>query len=134
MSPAGAGLLNAIRGGDEPIRSAAPGCLAVGCYGVYTALYVPAMLIGPPVPLLLIGFIAQVVCAIVAALGLWTGRAWAGAMLLLLGVSIAATQLFEILLGIVPLVRAVLIAVLAIVIALLLARFIRAQPAWTNPD
>ena len=108
--------------------------LALIGYGVYTALYVPAMLVGPPVPLLLIGFIAQTVFAIVAGVGVWTGRAWAGTMLLLLGISIAATQLFELLLGIVPMVRAVVIAVLAVVIAFFLNGFVRGQPAAIRPE
>jgi len=101
-------------------------------YGIYTALYIPAMLVGPPVPLLLIGFIAEAVFAIAAAVGMWTRQPWASVVVLLLGVSIAATQVFEILLGIVPYLRAVLIAVLAIVGALLLAQYINRPGADTR--
>jgi len=93
-------------------------------YGVYTALYLPAMLVGPPMPLLVICFIVQVVSALGAALGLWSGQRWCAAMVLLLGASIAATQLVEVLLGVLPYLRAVLVAVLAIVGALLLAAYI----------
>lgn len=97
-------------------------------YGIYMALYIPAMLIGPPVPLLLIGFIAQAVFAIAAGLGIWTRQSWASVVVLLLGISIAATELFEILMGIVPYLRAVLIAVLAIIGALLLAQYMNRNP------
>ena len=103
--------------------------LVVGGYGVYTALYIPAMLVGLPAPLLLIGFLAQVVCAVAAAVGLWTNRSWAGVALILLGSSIVATQLFELLVGVVPLTRALTIAVAALVAALLLARWLRTAPS-----
>jgi hypothetical protein len=93
-------------GRDDAVdRSAALPLIAVilAAYGVYTALYVPGMMIGPPAPLLLICFIAQAVFAIAAAVGLWTRQSWAAVLVLLLGASIAATQLVEILLGISPL-------------------------------
>ena len=102
--------------------------LALAAYGVYTALYIPAMLVGPPMPLLLICFIAQVVCALAAALGIWGRRHFAGAAVLLLAAVITATQLTEVLLGILPYLRAVLVSVLAIVAALVLAAYVnRAQ-------
>lgn len=99
--------------------------LILAGYGVYTALYIPGMLIGPPTPVLLVCFIAQAVFAIAAAVGLFSGQSWAALPVLALGASIAATQLIEILLGIVPMLRAVFIAVLAIVGALLLASMLR---------
>lgn len=102
--------------------------LILAAYGVYTALYVPGMMIGPPAPPLLICFIAQAVFAIAAAVGLWTRRSWATVLVLLLGASIAATQLVEILLGIVPMLRAVFLAVLAIVGALLLTAYVNRRP------
>ena len=107
-------------------RSAALSLIAVGLagYGVYTALYLPAMLVGPPMPLLVICFLAQVVCALAAAIGLWIGQRWAAAAVLLLAASIAATQLIEVLLGILPYLRAVLVAVLAIVAALLFVSYL----------
>jgi hypothetical protein len=101
--------------------------LVLAAYGVYTALYIPAMLVGAPAPLLLIGFLAQAVCALAAAFGLWTNRGWAGVVIVLLGISITATQLFEVLLGIVPYMRAVLISVLAIAGSLALAAYVRRQ-------
>jgi hypothetical protein len=102
--------------------------LVLAAYGVYTALYLPGMLIGPPAPLLLVCFIAQAVFAIAAAVGLWTKQSWATVCVLVLGASIAATQLVEILLGIVPMLRAVFIAVLAIVGALLLTAWVNRRP------
>ncbi len=103
--------------------------LMLAGYGIWTALYIPAMLVGPPAPLLLICFIVQAVAALVAAVGCWQGGAWAALPVLVLGGTIAATQLIEVLLGIVPYLRAVLLAVLAIVAALLLVAFIRREPA-----
>src|SRR5262245_5026688 len=102
--------------------------VALAGYGVYIAAYVPAMIIGPPVPLLLIGFVLQVVCALAAAIGVWRGQSWAGSMVFLLGVSIAATWLFEgFVLGIVAYLYALLVAVLAVVVALIIATYVNRQ-------
>jgi len=100
--------------------------IAVGLagYGVYTAAYVPAMLVGPPMPFLLIGFVLQVVCALAAAIGVWRGRRWAASAVLLLGASIAATALIEGFLGVVAYLRALLVAVLAIVTAMIIAAYV----------
>lgn len=98
---------------------------ALGAYGVYIAAYVPAMLVGQPVPLLLIGFVLQVVCALAAAVGVWRGRPWAAATVVLLGASIAATWLIEgFVLGIVAYLHALLVAGLALVVALVIAAFV----------
>jgi hypothetical protein len=94
-------------------------------YGVYIAGHVPAMLVGQPMPLLLIGFVVQAVCALAAAFGVWRGQPWAGAAVVLLGVSIAATWLVEgFVLGIVAYLHALLVAVLAVVIALIIAAYV----------
>ena len=98
-------------------------------YGLYIAGYVPAMLLGPPVPLLLIGFVLQAVCALAAAFGVWRRQAWAAGVVLLLGVSIAATWLIEaFVLGIVAWLHALLVAVFAILVALIIAAHLRRQP------
>jgi len=98
---------------------------------VYTAAYVPAMLIGPPMPLLLIGFVLQVVCALAAAIGVWRGWPWAAGVVLLLGVSIAGTALIEgFVLGIVAYLRALLVAVLAIVVAVIIVAYVH---QWRGP-
>ena len=109
-------------------RSAASLLIAVALagYGVYIASYVPAMLIGQPMPLLLILFVLQAVCAFAAAIGVWRSQAWAPGVVVLLGVSIAATWLIEaFVLGIVAYLHALLVAVLAVVIALILAAYVR---------
>jgi hypothetical protein len=108
-------------------RSTALLLIAVGLagYGVYIAGYVPAMLLGQPVPLLLIGFVLQAVCALAAAFGVWRGQPWAAGVVVLLGVGIAATWLVEgFVLGIVAYLHALLVAVLAIVVALIIAAYV----------
>lgn len=99
--------------------------VALAGYGVYTAAYVPAMLLGQPMPLLLIGFVLQAVCALAAAVGVWRRQPWAAGVVVLLGVSIAATWLVEaFVLGIVAYLDAILVAVLAIVVALIIAAYV----------
>ena len=102
--------------------------VALAGYGVYIAGYVPAMLLGQPVPLLVIGFVLQVVCALAAAVGVWRGRSWAAVVVVLLGLSIAATWLIEaFVLGIVAYLHALLVAVLAIVVAVIIAAYVNRQ-------
>jgi len=98
--------------------------VALAGYGVYVATDVFAMLLGEPAPLLLFGFVLQLVSAFAAAVGVWRGQAWAAGAAVLLGVSIALTWLI---LGLVAYLHALLIAVLAIVVALVLAAYLRRQ-------
>jgi len=99
--------------------------IVLAAYGVYHALHAIAMLPGPVSPLLLIAFALQAVLAILAAVGVWRQRRWAAAALLLLGASIAATVLVEaFVLGIIPWLYALLIAIAAILIALLLGAYV----------
>src|SRR5512135_2760851 len=101
--------------------------IAVGLagYGVYVASYVPGMLVGRPVPALLIGFVLQAVCALAAALGVWRGQQWATGAVVLLGVCIAGTWLFEgFVLGIVAYLHALLVAVIAIITTLVIAAYV----------
>jgi hypothetical protein len=94
-------------------------------YGLYIAAYVPGMLLGQPVPLLLIGFVLQAVCALAAAFGVWRHQSWAAAVVVLLGVCIAATWLIEaFVLGIVAYLHALLVAVFAILVALIIAAYL----------
>ena len=116
-------------------RSTALLLIAVGLagYGVYIAGYVLAMLLGQPVPLLLIGFVLQAVCALAAAFGVWRGQPWAAGAVVLLGVSIAATWLVEgFVLGIVAYLHALLVAVLAIVVACIIAAYVNREHHGSN--
>ncbi len=109
---------------DRPATLSALAVVLAG-YGVYAAAFVPAMIIGPAVPLLLIGFVLQAICGVAAAVGVWGRRRWAAAMVVLLGLSIAGTWLVEgFVLGIVAYLQALLIAVLAIVLACLIAVYV----------
>ena len=95
-------------------------------YGIYRGLYIPAMLIGPSVPLLLIGFLFQAVFGIVAGLGVAIGARWSPLAIILLGVSAAATVLVEaFVLGIMAYLRALLEAVVAIIVAVPLAAYVK---------
>ena len=99
--------------------------VVLAAYGLYIAGYVPAMLLGQAVPLLLICFVLQAVCALAAAFGVWRRRSWAAGVVVLLGVCIAATRLIEaFVLGIVAWLHALLVAVLAIVVALIIAAYL----------
>ena len=102
-------------------------------YGLYIATYVFAMLLGEPVPLLLIGFVLQAGCALAAAFGVWRGQRWAAGAVVLLGVCIAATWLIEgFVLGIVAYLHALLVAVLAIVVALVIAAYVNREHRGSN--
>lgn len=104
--------------------------LALGGFGVHRALYAIAMLPAPASALLLLCFVLQAALAILAAVGVWRERSWAGAALLWLGAVIAATALIEALvLGILGWLYALLIAVLAIAAALLLGAWLGRRPA-----
>ena len=89
--------------------------VGLGGYGLYRALYLPAMLIGPLIPLLLVGFLLQAVFGILAGIGVWRGARSAPLVVVLLGASIAATAFIEgFVFGIVAYLRALLEAVAAI--------------------
>lgn len=98
--------------------------LALGIFGIYRAVYIPGMLVGPPVPLLLIGFVLQAAFGLAAGVGTWRGAPWAPLAIVLLGASVAATALIEVLLGIVGYLRALLDAGAAILVSFLLARYV----------
>ena len=118
------------RGGRIADRSAALLLIAVALavYGVYIAGYVPGMLIGRPMPLVLICFVLQVVLALVGAVGVWRGERWATGVVMLLGVTIATTWLIDaFVLGIVAYLHALLVAVLAVVVTGILALYVDRQ-------
>lgn len=104
-------------------------------YGIYRALYLPGMLVDPQVPLLLIGFLLQAVFAIAAGLGVWRRASWAPIAVGLLGASIVATALTELVLGLVAGFRALLEAGLAALVTVLLVSFIRNRgETSSSPD
>lgn len=95
---------------------------------MYVAAYVPAMLLGQPMRLLLVGFVLQAACALAGAVGVWRRQPWAAGVVVLLGVSIAATWLVEaFVLGIVAYLHAMIVAVLAIVVAWIVAAYVTRQ-------
>jgi len=94
-------------------------------YGLYIGSYVPAMLVGSPPVSILIGFVVQTVAAILAAVGVWQMRAWAPVALIVLGAAIAFTEIIEgFVLGIVAYNRAVVVAVLGLVLTILAAAYV----------
>ncbi|RIL05155.1 MAG: hypothetical protein DCC71_11475 [Proteobacteria bacterium] len=103
--------------------------VALAAFGLHRALYLPGMLVGPPVPLLLIGFALQAVLGIAAGVATWRRAPWAPLAIALLGAAVAATALFEVILGVVALVGALGEALIAIVVALLLAAYVRRDGA-----
>jgi hypothetical protein len=99
-------------------------------YGIYRALYIPPLLVGPPMPLLVVGFVAQAVLGVLAGVSVWAGAGAAALLVVLLGATVAATALIEsFVLGIIPYLRALLEAVVAVVLALLVAGYLGARPA-----
>jgi TRAP-type C4-dicarboxylate transport system permease large subunit len=102
--------------------------VALAVYGVYAASFLPALLVGGSVPALLIGFALQAVCALAAALGVWRGGRWAAGAVVLLGICVAATWLFEgFILGIVAYLRALLVAVIALLITFIIAAYLNRE-------
>jgi len=97
---------------------------ALAVFGIYRAVYLPGMLVGPLEPLLLVGFLLQAACGIVAAFGVWRGASWAPLVIILLGASIALTAVFEVLIGMIAYLRALLDAVVGIIITLLMASYV----------
>jgi hypothetical protein len=99
--------------------------LALAGYGVYIASFVPAVLAGSPMLWLVVAFVVQVVCAWVAAVGVWRGQRWAAGVVVALGAAIAVTWLLEaFVLGLVAYLRALLIALLALVVAVMTAMYL----------
>ena len=110
--------------------------IALAGYGVYRALYIPALVVGPSAPLLLIGFLLQAGLGVVAGVGVWRAAPWAPLVIVLLGASIAATALVEaFVLGIVAYLRALLEAAVAILVGFVIAAYVGGwpRPASTEP-
>jgi hypothetical protein len=105
--------------------------LGLAGYGIYAALYVPAMLVGPSTPLLLVCFVLQVVSALVAAAGMAREQPWASTAIAVFAASVVATQFIEVLLGILPYVRAVFVSVVTIVLAIVVVAVLQRRPLPT---
>ena len=104
--------------------------IVLAAYGLYVASFVPGLAVAPAVPILLVAFVAQVVAAFVAAAGVWFERPWATAVLVVLGLCIAATWLFEgFVLGLVAYLHALAVAVVALVLCVMAAFYVRHQRA-----
>lgn len=104
--------------------------IALAAYGVYAASFVPAMLVAPANLGLLIGFVLQAVFGIVAAVGVWRGASWAAGAVILLGISVAATWLFEgFILGIVAYLYALMMVALAAIATFLVLACINCRGA-----
>jgi hypothetical protein len=99
--------------------------LLLAAYGLYIGSFIPAMLIAP-VPVLLVAYLLQAVAAFAAAYGVGMRRAWATTAIIVLGASVAATWLIEAFaLGIVAYLHALAVAVLAVVLAMAGAAYLR---------
>ena len=96
-------------------------------FGIYRALYLPGMLVDPQALLLLIGFFLQAAFAIAAGIGVWRRASWATLAIGLLGASIVATALIELLLGVIAAFRALLDAGVAVLLTILIIAFVRKQ-------
>ena len=95
-------------------------------YGVYTASFVPPLLVGPTVPLILLGFLVQAIAAIAAGVGVFRGSSWTPAVVIVLGIAIAATAVVEgFVLGLTSYDRAVAVAVAGLVVTFLVAAYVR---------
>lgn len=96
--------------------------LLVGCFGIYAALNGIALLFGGGTPLLTVAFLAEGILGLVAAYGIARAEPWASPVVLLLAVIIGAVALVNaFVLGILPWLYALFIAIAAIVMALIIA-------------
>jgi hypothetical protein len=107
----------------DPIRI----MIAIGLvlYGLYSASFLIAMAMPPVVTTLLITFIFKTVLAIAAAVAVWRGLSWDSLAVVVLGIVVAATWLFEgFVLGIVAYLYALFAAVIALAITLAIAAYL----------
>lgn len=93
-------------------------------YGIYRALLLPALFVGPTEPALLACLLIETIAAFAAAIGLWRDDRWAPIATIVLGAAIAATALVEAaFFGIIALDRAILTGVVAVLVAIAIAMF-----------
>ncbi|HEY8123723.1 MAG TPA: hypothetical protein VII78_20560 [Myxococcota bacterium] len=101
--------------------------IALAGFGVYRALYVPGLLVDPQESLLLVAFVLQAVFGIVAGFGVWRRARWAPLAIGLLCASVVATAVIEVAIGVIAYLRALLEAVVAIVVAIFLIGYVRRE-------
>lgn len=95
--------------------------LLVGGFGIYAALNGIALLAGGGTPLLAVVLLLQGLLALTATAGMARAEPWAAAVVLALALLVAATALVEaFVLGILPWLHAVFIAIAAIALALVI--------------
>ena len=100
--------------------------IGLAVYGLYVASYVPPMLVGRPMPVILACFVGQAVVALLAALGVWRASAWAPPVVLLLGGLIVLTEIVEgFVLGLIPFDRALGVSFAGILVTFGIAVFVR---------
>jgi hypothetical protein len=99
--------------------------LLVGGFGIYAALNGIALLAGGGTPFLAVTMLAQGILGLVAAYGVARAQSWAPAVVLLLALLVAATALVEaFVLGILPWLYALFIAIAALVLALIITAMV----------
>jgi hypothetical protein len=110
--------------------------VALAGYGLYVATYLSAMLPGPAAPGLVALFALQTFCAMAAAVGVWRRRRWAADAVLALGVMIATTSVIEgFLLGSLPYLRVLAVAVGALAATFAVAAYLNSGPnSWVTPS
>jgi hypothetical protein len=102
--------------------------IGLGLYGIYIASFVPGLLVGPPIPLMIVGFVAQAVAGVLGAVGVWMGATWAPIAIVVLGAAIAFTSLSEaFLLGIVSYDHALAVSFVGLLITVLIAMYLRGR-------
>jgi hypothetical protein len=101
-------------------------------YGLYTASFIPGLLVGAPMPLILVGFLVQAVAAIAAGVGVFLASGWTPAAVIVLGMAIALTEIVEgFVLGLISYDRALAVGVAGVVITFLIAIYLR-RPRITS--
>ena len=102
--------------------------IALAAWGVFRALYLPGLVSDLSTPLFAC-YLMQAVFGIVAGIQTWRGFPRAPVAIVALFASIALTGAIEIALGVVPWLYALIGAVAALVVGLLLSRFVASRLA-----
>jgi len=106
--------------------------IALVAWGVFRALYLPALLGDLSTPLFAC-YLMQTAFGIGGGIETWIGSARAPLWILLLGASIAVTGVIEVAFGIVAWLYALIGAVAALVVAVLLSRYVARRIGGRSP-